>query len=65
MVEPGELDIYPIDNEIRFTREKNLVFCNIGFYIIYESFKMEENKMDCNCGYCVGGEPLAKFGIKI
>jgi len=20
---------------------------------------------DCNCGYCVGGEPLAKFGIKI
>jgi len=21
--------------------------------------------MDCNCGYCVGGEPLAKFGIKI
>ena len=19
---------------------------------------------DCNCGYCVGGEPLAKFGIK-
>lgn len=21
--------------------------------------------MDQNCGYCVGGEPLAKFGIKI
>ena len=20
---------------------------------------------DQNCGYCVGGEPLAKFGIKI
>lgn len=20
---------------------------------------------DCNCGYCVGGEPLAQFGIKI
>lgn len=20
---------------------------------------------DCNCGYCVGGEPLAKFGIGI
>ena len=20
---------------------------------------------DCNCGYCVGSEPLAKFGIKI
>jgi diadenosine tetraphosphate (Ap4A) HIT family hydrolase len=20
---------------------------------------------DCNCGYCVGGEPLAKFGIFI
>ena len=20
---------------------------------------------DCNCGYCAGGEPLAKFGIKI
>ena len=20
---------------------------------------------DCNCGYCVGGEPLAKFGFKI
>ena len=20
---------------------------------------------DCNCGYCVGGQPLAKFGIKI
>ena len=20
---------------------------------------------DCNCGYCVGGEPLDKFGIKI
>ena len=20
---------------------------------------------DCNCGYCVGGEPIAKFGIKI
>ena len=20
---------------------------------------------DCNCGYCVGGEPLAKFGIRI
>ena len=20
---------------------------------------------DCNCGYCVGGEPLARFGIKI
>lgn len=20
---------------------------------------------DCNCGYCVGGEPLAAFGIKI
>lgn len=20
---------------------------------------------DCNCGYCVGGEPLAVFGIKI
>ena len=20
---------------------------------------------DCNCGYCVGGEPLAIFGIKI
>ena len=28
---------------------------------------MEENKItiDNNCGYCVGGEPLAKFGIKI
>jgi diadenosine tetraphosphate (Ap4A) HIT family hydrolase len=22
-------------------------------------------KKDCNCGYCVGGEPLAKFGIFI
>ena len=21
--------------------------------------------IDNNCGYCVGGEPLAKFGIKI
>ena len=21
--------------------------------------------IDCNCGYCVGGESLAKFGIKI
>ena len=20
---------------------------------------------DCNCGYCVGGAPLAKFGFKI
>ena len=28
---------------------------------------LEDKKMvkDNNCGYCVGGEPLAKFGIKI